>query len=74
MALSKRGKTFHCHFVVNGQRIRQSLKTSDWREAQAKEKQLISEVTEGKATQAALEIVVAQQSHDISPRIRKAPI
>ena len=53
MALSKRGKTFHCHFVVNGQRIRQSLKTSDWREAQAKEKQLISEVTEGKATQAA---------------------
>jgi hypothetical protein len=38
MALKKRGKTWHCHFVVNGQRFRQSLETTDWREAQAKEK------------------------------------
>ena len=39
MSLKKRGKTWHCHFVVNGQRFRQSLETTDWREAQAKEKE-----------------------------------
>src|ERR1035437_1929615 len=50
MALLKRGKTWHCHFVVNGQRFRQSLETKDWREAQAKEKQLIAEASEGKLT------------------------
>jgi integrase len=50
MALVKRGKTWHCHFVVNGQRFRQSLGTEDWREAQAKEKQLIGEASEGKLT------------------------
>jgi integrase len=51
MALVKRGKTWHCHFVVNGQRFRQSLGTTDWREAQAKEKELIGQATEGKLTQ-----------------------
>jgi integrase len=50
MALVKRGKTWHCHFVVNGQRFRQSLETKDWREAQSKEKQLIAEASEGKLT------------------------
>jgi integrase len=50
MALKKRGKTWHCHFVVNGQRFRQSLGTTDWREAQNKEKQLIAEASEGKLT------------------------
>jgi integrase len=50
MALIKRGKTWHCHFVVNGQRFRQSLETKDWREAQSKEKQLIAEASEGKLT------------------------
>ena len=50
MSLVKRGKTWHCHFVVNGQRFRQSLETKDWREAQAKEKQLIAEASEGKLT------------------------
>lgn len=50
MALVKRGKTWHTHFVVNGQRFRQSLGTTDWREAQAKEKQLIAEASEGKLT------------------------
>jgi integrase len=53
MALQKRGKTWHCHFVVNGQRIRQSLETTDWREAQAKEKELIAEVQAGKLHQTA---------------------
>lgn len=51
MALKKRGKTWHCHFVVNGQRFRQSLGTTDWREAQAKEKELIAQASEGKLHQ-----------------------
>ena len=51
MALKKRGKTWHCHFVVNGQRFRQSLDTTDWREAQAKEKELIAAASEGKLHQ-----------------------
>jgi integrase len=48
MALTKRGKTWHTHFVVNGQRFRQSLATTDWREAQAKEKELVAQASEGK--------------------------
>jgi len=48
MALTKRGKTWHTHFVVNGQRFRQSLGTTDWREAQAKEKELVAQASEGK--------------------------
>ena len=52
MSLTKRGKTWHCHFVVNGQRFRQSLGTKDWREAQSKEKELIGQAMEGKLTQA----------------------
>jgi integrase len=51
MALKKRGKTWHCDFVVNGQRFRQSLETTDWREAQAKEKELIAQAQEGKLYQ-----------------------
>jgi integrase len=51
MALHKRGKTWHCDFVVNGQRFRHSLETKDWREAQNKEKELIGRATEGKLTQ-----------------------
>jgi hypothetical protein len=52
MALKKRGKVWHCHFVVLGQRFRQSLETTDWREAQAKEKELIGQASEGKLHQA----------------------
>jgi integrase len=51
MSLVKRGKTWHTHFFVDGQRFRQSLETSDWREAQAKEKQLIARASEGKLAQ-----------------------
>jgi len=47
MALTKRGKTWHTHFFVDGQRFRQSLETSDWREAQSKEKDLIAQATQG---------------------------
>src|SRR5262252_417899 len=48
MSLYKRGKTWHTDFMVNGQRFRQSLDTTDWREAQSKEKQLIAQASEGK--------------------------
>ena len=48
MALKKRGKTWHTHFFVDGQRFRQNLDTSDWREAQAKEKALITQASQGK--------------------------
>ena len=48
MALVKRGKTWHTHFFVDGQRYRQSLKTSDWRKAQAEEKKLIRDAQAGK--------------------------
>jgi integrase len=51
MALHKRGKIWHTDFVVNGSRFRQSLDTRDWREAQAKEKELIAQASEGKLTQ-----------------------
>jgi integrase len=47
MALFKRNKTWHTHFFVDGQRFRQSLETSDWREAQSKEKELIAQATQG---------------------------
>lgn len=47
MALTKRGKTWHTHFFVDGQRFRQSLETSDWREAQRKERELIAEAKRG---------------------------
>jgi len=47
MALVKRGKTWHTHFFVDGVRYRQSLETGDWREAQAKEKVLITQATQG---------------------------
>jgi integrase len=50
MALTKRGRVWYTHVVVNGQRFRQSLGTKDWREAQSKEKQLIADASEGKLT------------------------
>ena len=48
MSLYKRGKTWHTDFTVNGQRFRQSLETTDWREAQSKEKELIIQASAGK--------------------------
>jgi integrase len=48
MALVKRGKTWHTHFFVDGRRFRQSLETTDWREAQSKERDLIRQAEAGK--------------------------
>ena len=48
MSLKKRGKTWHSDFFVDGQRFRRSLETSDWREAQRKERVLIADAKAGK--------------------------
>src|SRR5579864_1587634 len=60
MSLYKRNKTWWTDFSVNGQRFRQGLDTGDWREAQAKEKELIAEASQGKLTQSSA--AVARQS------------
>ena len=53
MALLKRGKTWHCDFVIDGVRYRQSLNTTDWRKAQEDERTLMGEAQAGKlATEA----------------------
>src|ERR1700684_2367795 len=48
MALKQSDNTCHTHFFVDGKRFRQSLETSDWREAQRKEKELITQASQGK--------------------------
>ena len=48
MALKKRGRVWRTHFFVDGQRFRQSLDTTDWPEAQRKEKELIAQASRGK--------------------------
>lgn len=50
MAIYKRGKTWWTDFSVNGQRYRQSLNTSDWRQAQTRERELIGRADAGKLT------------------------
>src|ERR1700688_2173378 len=48
MALFKRGKTWWTDFSVDGVRYRQSLESTDWRQAQRLEKERISEAQQGK--------------------------
>jgi integrase len=48
MALFKRGRWWWADFSVNGQRFRQSLDTTDWREALAREKEKIAQASTGK--------------------------
>jgi integrase len=43
----KRGKTWHADFFIDGIRYRQSLETTDWREAQSRERDLIKKAKEG---------------------------
>jgi integrase len=52
--LKKRGTKWHCDFVHNGQRIRQSLETTDWREAEEEKKKLIAKVDRGEWHQASI--------------------
>jgi integrase len=48
MVLYKRSGIFHCDFSVNGQRYRQTLETSDRREAIQRERELIGQAKQGK--------------------------
>lgn len=48
MALFKREKTYWTDFSVNGVRYRQSLHTTDWREAQSRQKELIAHASAGR--------------------------
>lgn len=47
MALFKRNKTWWTDFSINGARYRQSLETTDWRQAQAREKEKIAQASAG---------------------------
>jgi integrase len=47
MSLRLRAGTYHADVMVNGQRIRQTLRTSDWREAKRREQDLIKDAKEG---------------------------
>lgn len=48
MSLAKRGKTWYTHFFVDGQRYRQSLHTSNYREAQKEQTKRMSQAEQGK--------------------------
>jgi integrase len=48
MSIYKRGKTWWADFSVNGQRFRESLDTTDWREAQTRQKELIAKANAGR--------------------------
>src|ERR1700751_4825609 len=83
MALVKRGKTWHTHFFVDGQRFRQSLDTSDWREEQAREKELIARASQGKLAPAsqhfsklnitdAIEQYLADRAAHVQPGSRRS--
>jgi len=50
MALYKRGKTWWADFTALGERYRVSLGTRDWRQAEAREKELIAQATSGDLT------------------------
>ena len=50
MALFKRRRIYWTDFSLNGRRFRISLETEDWREAERREKQKISEAHQGKLT------------------------
>jgi integrase len=48
VALFRRNRTWWTDFSVNGARFRQSLETTDWREALAREKEKIAQASAGK--------------------------
>jgi len=52
MAVFRRGKWWWTDFSVNGQRFRQPLNTTDWREALKREKEKIGQAQAGKLTAA----------------------
>lgn len=82
MVLRKRGKTYHLDIMIDGERYRESLDTSDHRKAKELEKKRISDI-QGKATKAsrerkdfgallikdAVQVYVALRSSHISQRM-----
>jgi len=52
MALVKRGKTWHTHFFMDGQRFRQSLRTSNYNEAEKEERKLKNRAERGELSPA----------------------
>ena len=48
VALYRRNGNYHCDRSLNGQRYRQTLETTDWREAKQKENDLIALAKQGK--------------------------
>ena len=48
MAIFKRGKNYYTDFSVDGRRYRMSLETTDWREAQRRQKDKIAEAKDGR--------------------------
>jgi integrase len=83
MSLYKRGKTWHTDFMVNGERFRQSLDTTDWREAQSEEKKLIAQASAGKLAPAsqqfsklditdAIERYLADRAAHVQPRSKRS--
>jgi len=48
MALRKRNGVYHCDFMMNGERFRQTLETTDRREAVQRERNLIARAKDGK--------------------------
>ncbi len=83
MSLYKRGKIWHTDFSVNGQRFRQSLETTDWRQAQAKERELVAQASQGKLAASsqqfsklniaeALERYLADRAAHVQPRSNRS--
>jgi len=81
MAIYKRGKVYHARVVVNGIRYRESLETTDWKEAQRRYKDLIARASAGKAAMpaakgsfatlplsSALEQIIAERIGRVSER------
>ena len=66
MALRKRNGIYHCDFMVNGERYQISLHTTDWREANDKEKEKIRQAKDGKLRSwtEALERVLLPEAFD----------
>jgi integrase len=83
MAVFRRGKTWYSDFTVNGQRYKQSLETTDWREALRKEKDLIAQASAGKLAPSsqqfsrlaftdALDRYLADRSARVAPRSHRS--
>lgn len=48
MSLFRRNQIYWTDFTLDGSRYRQSLETTDWREAQGREKEMITQASQGK--------------------------